>query len=213
MNLSKLSVFILLLVLFVSASCSSQTTTDAILKKKANSLNATDINILIESGYIRKADASIMGLHMASVMQSRNTKNWPVKQVLDSVKVRMKKIDNTVAATNNFGKDSVFIRSPNGIKMFIGLGELSFEKMIVKASKNLPENYSGDYNLKINSPGNIKIAGLLVSKSNYPALVGNVLLYKRDNGKLRDTKIGDIFEISKKIAASKEFAPFVHSFR
>jgi len=213
MNLSKLSVLLLLLILFASSSCRSQSKTDTILQKKVDSLSATDISTLIKSGYIRNTDAPIIGTYMVSIAQSSNTKNWTVKQLLDSVKARMKQTDNAIAVKNNFGKDSVFIRSPNGNKMFIGLGELSFEKMIVKASSNLPENYTGDYNLKINSPENIKTASLLVSNSDYPALVGNVLLYKRDSGQLKDTKIGDIFEISKRIAASKEFAPFVDSFK
>ena len=213
MNLSKLSILLLLLTLFVSSSCRSQSKTDAILLKKVDSLNATDINTLIKSGYIRNTDATIIGTYMVSIAQSGNTKDWTVKQLLDSVKAKMKQMDSAIAVKNNFGKDSVFIRSPNGNKMFIGMGELSFEKMIARASTNLPENYNADYNLKINSQENIKTASLLISKSDYPALVGNILLYKRDSGQLKDTKIGDIFEISKRIINSKEFAPFVDSFK
>ena len=165
MNLSKLSILLLLLTLFVSSSCRSQSKTDAILLKKVDSLNATDINTLIKSGYIRNTDATIIGTYMVSIAQSGNTKDWTVKQLLDSVKAKMKQMDSAIAVKNNFGKDSVFIRSPNGNKMFIGMGELSFEKMIARASTNLPENYDGDYNLKINSQENIKTASLLVSKS------------------------------------------------
>lgn len=212
MNLSKLSILLLLLALFASSSCQSQSKTDAILLKKIDSLNSTDINTLIKDGYIRNTDATIIGTYMASIARSSNTKDWTVKQLLDSVKAKMKQTENAIAVKNNFGKDSVFIRGPNGNKVFIGMGELSFEKMIVRASTNLPENYTGDYNLKINSE-NIKTASLLVSKSDYPALVGNILLYKRDSGQLKDTRIGDIFEISKRIINSKEFAPFVSSFK
>jgi len=97
--------------------------------------------------------------------------------------------------------------------MFIGMGELSFEKMIAKAGLNLPGNYKGDYDLKINSQEAIKALRILVSNSEYPSVTGNVLLYKRDSGQLRNTRIGDIFEISKRIATSKEFAPFIDSFK
>jgi predicted transport protein len=213
MNLSKLSILLLLFTFVASSSCRSQSKSDAILSKKADSLNATDINTLIKSGYIQNADATIIGTYMVSIAQSSNMKDWTVKQLLDSVKAKMIQTDNAIAVKNNFGKDSVFIRSPNGNKMFIGKGELSFEKMIAKASTNLPENYNGDYNLKINSQENIKTASLLVSQSDYPVLVGNILLYKRDSGQLKDTKIGDIFEIAKRIINYKEFAPFVDSFK
>ena len=213
MNLSKLTILFLLFTLFASSSCRSQSKADSILLKKVDSLNATDINTLIKSGYIHNIDATIIGTYMVSIVQNSNTKDWTIKQLLDSVKAKMKQTDNAIAVKNNFGKDSVFIRSPNGNKMFIGMGELSFEKMIARASTNLPENYDGDYNLKINSQENIKTASLLISKSDYPALVGNILLYKRDSGQLKDTKIGDIFEISKRIINSKEFAPFVDSFK
>lgn len=213
MNLSKLSILLLLLTLLASSSCRSQSKTDAILIKKVDSLNEADIKTLIKNGYIRNTDPIIIGTYMVSIAQSNNTKDWTVKQLLDSVKAKMKQADNAIAVKNNFGKDSVFIRLPNGNKMFIGMGELSFEKMMYKASANLPENYTGDYNLKINSQENLKTASLLVSKSDYPALVGNILLYKRDGAQLKETKIGDIFELSKRIFNSKEFAPFVDSFK
>ena len=93
--------------------------------------------------------------------------------------------------------------------MFIGMGQLSFDKMVAKASLNLPENYNGDYNLKINSAEAITAFSILVSKSKYPVITGNVMLCKKDNGELKNMKIGDIFEIAQRIVSSKEFAPFL----
>jgi len=213
MNPIRFSFFLLLFTLATFSSCRSQSKTDAILSKKADSLNITDINALIRSGYIRNTDATIIGTYMVSISQHKDTKDWTVKQLLDSVKAKMKRTDDAVAVKNNYGKDSVFIRSPTGARMFIGMGELSFEKMIAKADLNLPENYKGDYDLKINSPETMKTLSILVSKSEYPPVTGNVMLYKRDSGQLRNTKIGDIFEISKRIVVSKEFAPFANSFK
>jgi hypothetical protein len=213
MNPIKFSFFLLLCTLATFSSCRSQSKTDTILSKKVDSLNVTDINALIKSGYIRNMDATIIGTYMISISQNNDTKNWTVKQLLDSVKAKMQQTDDAVAVKNNYGKDSVFIRSPNGNRMFIGMGELSFEKMIAKAGLNLPGNYKGDYDLKINSQEAIKALRILVSNSEYPSVTGNVLLYKRDSGQLRNTRIGDIFEISKRIATSKEFAPFIDSFK
>lgn len=213
MNLMKFSFFLLLCTLATFSSCRSQSKTDTILSKKVDSLNITDINTLIKGGYIRNTDAPIIGTYIVSISQNNYTKNWTVKQLLDSVKAKMKQTDDAVAVKNNYGKDSVFIRFPNGNRMFIGMGELSFEKMIAKAGLNLSGNYKGDYDLKINSSKAINTLSLLVSNSEYPSVTGNVLLYKRDSGQLKNTKIGDIFEISKRIATSKEFAPFVNSFK
>lgn len=212
MNLTKSAFPLLVCMLFAFSNCKSQSQTDEILLKKADSLNATDIGTLIKSGYIN-ADAPIVGTFMISISQRNNTKDWTVKQLLDSVKAAMKRTDNAIAKNTNYGKDSVFVRLPSGNKMFIGMGELSFEKMAAKASLNLPENYNGDYNLKINSPDTIKILSSLIANSDDPVVTGNVLLYKRDIGQLTDTKIGDIFEIAKRIGTSKEFAPFADSFR
>jgi hypothetical protein len=202
-------ILILLLILTSFLSCHSQSKVDTILSKKADSLNVADINVLIKNGYIRNTDVTIIGTYMVSIAQKNNTANWTIKQLLDSVKARMKKMDDVTAAKNNYGKDSVFIRDPKGNKTFIGLGQLSFDKMVNKTSLNLPENYTGDYNLKINSTEAITAFSLLVSKSKYPVITGNVMLCKRDNGELKNMKIGDIFEISKRIVSSKEFAPFL----
>lgn len=49
---------------------------------------------------------------------------------------------------------------------------------------------------------------LLVAKSDYPPLAGNILLYRRDSGQLKDTKIGDVFEIAKKNNCVKRICAF-----
>jgi hypothetical protein len=206
-------ILILLLVVTSFLSCRSQSKVDAILLKKVDSLNADDINILIKNGYIRNADGPIIGTYLVSVANHHNTANWTIKQLLDTVKSEMKKMDNATAAKNNYGKDSVFIRDPRGNNMFIGMGQLSFDKLVARASLNLPGNYNGDYDLKINSTGAITTVSQLVSKSKYPVITGNVILFKRDNGELKNMKIGDIFEIANRVASSKEFAPFLDAMK
>jgi len=202
-------IILLLLIVTSFLSCRSQSKVDNILLKRADSLNVNDIDVLIKNGYIKNADPTVIGTYMVSITQNHNTENWTVRQLLDTVKAKMKQANSTIATKYNYGKDSVFIRDPKGNRMFIGMGQLSFEKMIAKESLNLPENYNGDYDLKINSIEAVKTLSLLVSNSKYPVITGNVLLYKRDSGELKNMKIGDIFEISKRIASSKEFAPFL----
>ena len=193
--------------------CRSQSKIDNILSKKADSINVNDINVLIKNGYIRNANATVIGTYLISVAQHNITKNWTIRQLMDTIKAGMKKMDDATAAKYSYGKDSVFIRDPGGNRMFIGMGQLSFDKIIVMSTLNLPKNYSGDYDLKINSAEAIKTLSLLISKSEYPWITGNVLLYKRDSGELKNMKIGDIFEISKRIVSAKEFAPFLDAMK
>lgn len=202
-------ILFVLILLVPSLACWSQSKVDSILSKNADNLNKTDLDVLIKSGYISNTSAPVIGTFMVSLTQNNKINNWTIRQLLDSVKAGMKKMDDATAIKYNYGKDSVFIREPNGNKMFMGMGELSFEKLVAKASLNLPSNYNGDYNLKINSAGSIEKLSLLVAESEYPWITGNVLLTKRDNGELKELRIGDILEIAKRIATAKEFAPFM----
>ena len=112
---------------------------------------------------------------------------------------------------NNYGKDSVFIRRPDGEKMFLGMGQMSLEKLIARESKNLPESYDGDYNLSLTTKNGITKASQLLSQSDQSWLIGSILLISRDNGTIKKLKIGDIFEISKRISLCPEFVPFMKS--
>ena len=86
----KKALFVLLLFSTV-LSCRSQSKIDAILLKPADSLNATDIPILIKSGYFPNVDAPIIGTYMVSITNNNHVDKWTVKQLLDSVKMRIKK--------------------------------------------------------------------------------------------------------------------------
>lgn len=206
-------IFLVLILFSMAFSCRSQSKIDSILSKPIDSLNETNINILIKGGYIRNVDPPIIGSYMMAIAQNNKTDKWTIGQLLDSVKTRMNQMDNATAIKHNYGKDSVFIREPNGNRMFLGMGQLSFDKLVARESLDLPETYAGDYNIKINSTEAVKKLSLLVADSEHPWITGNVLLNKRDSGELKNMRIGDIIEISKRITLSKEFMPFINAIK
>lgn len=209
----KLTLKLLFVILLGSPiiSCNAQSTQSAILSKKIRDLdtNANDIQQLVKSGYIKQLDAMMMGTYIVGHIQKDTTiKDWTIQQVLDSVKKQM----NTMAIKeNNYGGDSVFIRRPDDEKMFLGMGQMSLEKLIARESKNLPESYSGDYNLSLATKIGIEKASELLSQSDQSWLIGSILLISRDNGSIKKLKIGDVFEISKRVSVCPEFAPFMKS--
>lgn len=209
----KLTLKLLFVILLGSPiiSCHAQSTQSAILSKKVRDLdtNANDIQQLVKSGYIKQLDAMMMGTYIVGRIQKDTTiKDWTIQQVLDSVKKQMNML---AVKENNYGADSVFIRRPDGEKMFLGMGQMSLEKLIARESKNLPESYGGDYNLSLATKSGIEKASELLSQSDKSWLIGSILLISRDNGTIKKLKIGDIFEVSKRISLCPEFVPFMKS--
>ncbi len=100
------------------------------------------------------------------------------------------------------------MRTPSGEKYLLGMGKLSFEKLEIRASKDLPPNYKGDYNLLLNSE---KAAGLLTEMLNRDDawIAGNVLLIEKQKGTINKLRIGDVQEIARRIKEAEEFAPFI----
>lgn len=52
--------------------------------------------------------------------------------MLDSLYVYKQQMNAEIAKSINFGNDPIFIGRPSGEKIFIGMGQLSFEKWIEK---------------------------------------------------------------------------------
>lgn len=204
---SKLLLTVILGMLFIH--CKAQTKQDSILSMRIREINQDDIQMLVKVGYIKKIDAIMLGAYIVDKIQKDTIiKNWTVKQTLDSAK---DKANQMAIKENNYGKDSVFLRSPDGAKILLGMGRLSLEKLVARESENLPGKYDGDYNLFVSTSEGITKIGKLIAENNQGWLVGNVLFIERDNKMINKLRIGDIFEIAKRIAISPEFAPFIKS--
>ncbi len=188
-------------------SCNAQTAQNDILSQKVTGDAIPAIKELMDKGYIHESDKLLMANFLISHPQINNLS---YAQLIDSINEIKHKMVAKMARENNFGKDSMFIRIPNGEKFFLGLGELSFDKLVEKYSDQLPQKYEGDYNLVLD--GSTKSSGIIAELCNDPGMaiiVGNILYVKKENGQLNNLRVGDVAEMSKRIRESKEFAPFL----
>jgi hypothetical protein len=117
---------------------------------------------------------------------------------------------------NNFGNDSVFIRTPYGDKYFIGMGKLSLEKLVMRESKNLLKQYNSEIlNKKISKPKEtVKLLKELNLNEEDSVLFGNILIILQENGKdINRYKVGDFIEITKRIKNSDELKPILNNLK
>jgi len=90
---------------------------------------------------------------------------------------------------------------------------MTFEEIVEKESHNLPSQYPGKYNMRLNySQQSIgEIISELGKDEADMIIMGNVIFIML-NDKTYKYKVGDVKEIGKRVRVSKEFAPFVNSF-
>jgi hypothetical protein len=203
---------ILIILIVFSTKLYSQSTND-LLQKKIGEFDIENFNRLQDSGLISKTDMSILSMYMLEMLQNGvRIDTLTYGQILDSLDVFKHKMNNEFTKSTNFGNDSVFIRTPNGEKIFIGMGELSLEKLIERESEKLPKKYKdkrlnkdfGDANQIAQTITDLKL------EDNTVMLFGNTILIMTEQGKnLTNYRIGDILEIVNRIKKSKEFKPFI----
>lgn len=93
------------------------------------------------------------------------------------------------------------------------MGPMSLEAMVAREEKDLPATYADgdDYNLYFD--GSEKMANAMVritsAHEDLGWIIGNVILIKRDTGELADLRLGDIIEISRRVAGCKEMKSFL----
>lgn len=199
----------LLAIALALHSCTDRTTQSKsdILSQKVTGDPMPAIKELQDKGYIHGGDNMLMA---SFLMSHPDLKDFTYGQLIDSINAMKQNMAANMAVENNFGTDSMFIRTPNGEKYFLGLGELSFDKLVRKYSEQLPTKYTGDQDLVID--GSARSSEMIAKLCNDPdvaVIVRNVILIMRDNGQLNSLRLGDVAEISQRIRDSKEFAPFL----
>jgi hypothetical protein len=168
---------------------------------------------LQKEGIITKYDVTLLGNYLLSKAKDNiNFADWTYTCLLDSLHAYKQRLNREIAKKNCYGKDSVFMRTPAGDKIFWGLGEMSMEGLVDRESKNLPLSYQDELmNQKISSLEQIsKSISDLKLTNEMSMLFGNVILILMDKKEiLSDYRIGDLLEITKRIKASKELMPFL----
>ena len=203
---------ILILLIVFSTKLYSQSTDD-LLQEKIGEFDIENFNRLQDSGLISKMDMTILSMYMVRMLQNGvQIDTLTYGQILDSLDVFKQKMNNEFTKSTNFGNDSVFIRTPYGEKIFMGMGELSLEKLVERESEKLPRKYNdkrlnkafGDANLIAQTIKDLNL------DDNTVMLFGNTILIMTEQGKnLTNFKIGDFLEIANRIKNSKEFKPFI----
>jgi hypothetical protein len=206
--MKKLCLFLLVNVFVFN--CFSQTKRDKLLDKLITDIDTSDMQLLIKKHYITETDKLLLASYMIKKVPGNKRKNITVGEMLAGFAREKNKHNHEIALKYNYGKDSVFIRMPNGDKVFMGLGKLSLEKLVARETTGLPHHYAGYYDLKINSVDNAKKLAETIAGNDQNWLLGSIVIIERDTKKLKDLRIGDILLISRKVAMSAEFIPFAH---
>ena len=200
------------LFLLISFGLFAQTA-EELLQTKVSENSPDIIHKLLEKKLMSKFDTQIMGEYIVGKMEENvKIEDWTFAQLIDSLKVYKQYMNSEVVRYHNYGNDSVYMRSPDGEKHLIGLGEMSVEKLVARESKNLPRDYS-DPKLNVRFTSIEQISKIIVDLNldeDLSMLFGNVILIKLElKENLEMYRIGDFIEIARRVKESKEFRPFL----
>jgi len=207
---------LLFLLFLISTNLPAQTKSE-LLSTKIGNLDIKSIQKLKNYNLLSALDMHTLSVFIVKLAQQETSiKNLTYAQLLEKFATYKKNQKRQVFKKNNFGNDSIFIRTPYGDKYFIGMGKLSLEKLVLRASKSLPKLYDKEVlNKKI---GNTKeataiIKGLNLNEEDH-VFFGNILIILSEHGKEIDRyKIGDFIEITKRIKNSDELKPILRNLK
>jgi len=207
---------LLFLLFLISTNLPAQTKSE-LLSTKIGNLDIKSIQKLKNYNLLSALDMHTLSVFIVKLAQQETSiKNLTYAQLLEKFATYKKNQKRQVFKKNNFGNDSIFIRTPYGDKYFIGMGKLSLEELVLRASKSLPKLYDKEVlNKKI---GNTKeataiIKGLNLNEEDH-VFFGNILIILSEHGKEIDRyKIGDFIEITKRIKNSDELKPILRNLK
>lgn len=186
---------------------------DSLLNVKVEKMDVPFIQKLAEKGVITQSEAPLLGAYMMRLMMDeKGIDSLTCERLLDRFRTFMKITEAETAKMNNFGIDSVFIRTVDGKKLLLGMGKRSLEKLVAQASLNLPKKYKDQYLQKpfkslVELPA---IVAKLKLDDMDAALIGSTFFIMRENGvDVNSWPVGYLIEIAKRIKHSKEFEPFL----
>ncbi len=204
----------IILVIFVCFVVNLNAQTDGeLLDKKIGEAGIEAFQGLKDRGIISEINFLTLPHYILELTnQGVDINNLTYGQILDSLNVLSEKMDAEVSKFINFGNDSIFIRTPIGEKFFIGLGEMSLEKLVERESNNLPKKYKKevlnkkfdnelDFSATMNEIGMDDITFTIFGTA--------LLILPEQNKDLSKFKVGDVLEITNRIKKSKEFKPII----
>lgn len=209
--------FLLLVLPGPFLNCFAVQGADSLLDKRVSYPTLEkDIQALTDRGYVAEADKAFLSMIIVDLVQkSIEPDTLTYGQLLDSLSLIRRNMMAAIAKENHFGTDSVFIRNPDGVKVFLGLGKMSFEELVAREAQNLPEHYSGHpgYDILMSEGGKASEALCdIMNHSDISWIIGNVMLVEKDRQELDRLRVGDLLEIAKRISASEAFLPFMKDY-
>jgi hypothetical protein len=206
----KLSILLVLIPLaFRTYSQSKQ----EVLDSKVNEFSIEKIKLLQDSGVLSDLDIEFLGMYLLKLAgQHAAIDTLTYGQLIQNFRNDQLQQDKERAKLVHFGQDSVFFRSPSGDKLFLGMGELSLEKLVERESKNLPVDYKDAFLDQLLSPVTMpEFMSKFPDESELPVFIGNTFLILMEQGKnLLEYKLGDLQEIATRVMNSKEIQPFIN---
>ncbi|MBP1645862.1 MAG: hypothetical protein H6Q16_1437 [Bacteroidetes bacterium] len=134
----KKVIFIFIAVLY--AFDLNAQTNDSILNKKIGDVGFEGFTELKNKGILSEKEYELFSKNFSILEESGlDINNLTFGQLMDSLNLAKKQM--LITELVNTGNDSIFIRIPLGIKVFIGKGEMSLEKITERESRNLPKEY------------------------------------------------------------------------
>lgn len=203
------------IILFFSVILNSQTK-EELLETKVGDINLEIIQQLRKEQVISEFDSKLLGVYIVQLAQEENIKQLTYSELLIKYKEFKNEQKKKVVEINNYGNDSIYIRNPFGEKMFLGMGELSLEKLVHRESMSLPNEYKQEeLNKFLTSPKEmVNLMKTLELSPEIAMLFGNVLYIIGEKGEdISTIKIGDYLEIARRINDSKQFKPILENLR
>lgn len=216
--MKKIIVFILILFFVNNVYAQDK---QILLNTKFGKLSKEKIELAISHGIISKSESPFLAIRILELIEEgADVENMTFGELIASYYQNKKEHENYTAQMNNFGKDSVFFRTPDGDKMLIGMGKMSLEKLVLReANKKFPKNYKEEnYNI-LAFPDNISLYANILSthaQNNITegVLAGNAMWILNEAGNdMTLYRIGDFIVIGKRVKNAKEFKPFLSFFQ
>ena len=202
-------ILITLAILFASSIYAQ--TDNSILNRKIGDAGVEGFKELRNLGVLSEKDNDLL-FNLFSVFEDSgmDANNLTFGQLIDSLNLYKKKIEDISITSVKTGNDSIFIRYPMGVKIFMGMGEMSLEKIVERESKNLPDRYEIE---KLNESfdnydGNDDL-GEKLDESKFIFFINTILILEEMEGNISKYRIGDILEITNRTLNSKEFLTFL----
>ena len=203
--------FLSVLTFFLAIEANSQNI-ERLLNSRVGNFEPDSVFLLRDLGVISDIDSKLLSVQVLQKIQNgERIDTLTYRQLIDSLVVFKNKINKETARANEYGTDSMFIRSPSNEKIFIGLSTITLEDLVQRESHELPPAYSSKLDNYFSTPSQISetISDAKLDELT-AAIFGNVILIKLEAREdLSKYKIGDFLEIAQRVLKSEEFKPFV----